>query len=137
MRWLFYPFTLLYQWVTTVRNFLYDKGWCLSTSFSLPVISVGNLTVGGTGKTPHIAYLIALLTPRHNIATLSRGYGRATKGFVKADDNSTAATLGDEPLQFYTRYGETTTVAVCESRVEGVKKLIENDIPSLVLLDDA
>ena len=89
-----------------VRNFLFDKGVFESTSFDLPVISVGNLTMGGTGKSPHTMYLIELLKPHHKIAVLSRGYGRKSKGYILANENSDAKKIGDEPYQYYKRYGK-------------------------------
>ena len=120
-----------------LRNKLYDFGILPSTKFHVPIISVGNLCVGGTGKTPHIEYLIRLLTPEFSIATLSRGYGRKTKGFILSDEQSSAADIGDEPLQFKSNYPE-VPIAVDEKRVRGVKKLLEH-FPSLetILLDDA
>jgi len=119
------------------RNRLYDWKIVSSTSFNIPIISVGNLSVGGTGKTPHIEYLIRLLKNEFYIATLSRGYGRKTRGFIMADTQSKSTDIGDEPQQFKNKFNK-LRVAVDEKRVRGVKKLIEL-YPSLqaVLLDDA
>lgn len=119
------------------RNKLYDIGFFTSASFTIPIISVGNLSMGGTGKTPHIEYLIRLLKPEFYIATLSRGYGRKTKDFLLADTQSTANDIGDEPLQFKKKFPK-MPVVVDEKRVRGVKKILEL-FPSIqgVLLDDA
>ena len=95
-----FPFSILYGFITQIRNYLYDKGILKSYSFEIPIIVVGNLSVGGTGKTPQIEYLIRLLSDHYKIATLSRGYKRESKGFVLANANATAKTLGDEPYQF-------------------------------------
>ncbi len=120
-----------------IRNKFYDWNIFASTRFQVPVISVGNLSVGGTGKTPHIEYLIRLLSPDFQVATLSRGYGRKTKGFLLSDNTSTAIDIGDEPLQFKRKYPQ-LPVAVDEKRVRGIKKLLEL-FPSIqgILLDDA
>ena len=91
LRKILLPFSVLYGLITSVRNFLFDKGILKSYSFDLPVIAVGNLSVGGTGKTPLIEYLIRLLSPEYQVATLSRGYKRKSEGFVLADENSDAA----------------------------------------------
>lgn len=136
LRILAFPFSLLYGLVLLIRNKLYDWNVLKSTSFGVPVICVGNLSVGGTGKTPHIEYLIRLLSPDFKVAVLSRGYGRKTKDFLLSDNNSTATDIGDEPLQFKTKFPE-IPVAVDEKRVRGIKKLLElfPDI-QVVLLDD-
>ncbi|MGI4729568.1 MAG: tetraacyldisaccharide 4'-kinase [Janthinobacterium lividum] len=134
LRYLLFPFSLLYNLVIFIRNFFYDFGIFKSTIFDFPVIVIGNLEVGGAGKSPMTEYLIQLLKPQHKIATLSRGYGRQTKGFFYADKNSTAKTVGDEPLQFKRKFPE-ITVAVCENRVVGVEKLQADH--DLILLDDA
>ncbi|MCC9138243.1 tetraacyldisaccharide 4'-kinase [Pontibacter silvestris] len=120
-----------------LRNFLYDKGLLESQGFNLPVIVVGNLTVGGTGKTPHVEYLLRLFNVYKSIATLSRGYKRNTRGFVLADVSATAATIGDEPFQYYQDHPN-VHVAVCEDRVKGIEQL-QHLFPelNLVILDDA
>jgi tetraacyldisaccharide 4'-kinase len=136
LRLLLWPFSLLYGGIMLVRNMLYDTGWFQSKRFGMPVIAVGNLTVGGTGKTPHVEYLLRLLRPQKT-AVLSRGYKRSTKGFVLADASATAATLGDEPFQYHLDFPE-VTVAVSESRVAGMEKLLSGQ-PDLevTVLDDA
>ena len=115
---------------------MYDVGIFKSHEFKTPVISVGNLNVGGVGKTPHVEYLIRILN-QFNIATLSRGYKRSTKGFYKADITSTVNEIGDEPLQYKTKF-DNIVVAVDETRVRGIKKIRETspDI-NVVILDDA
>jgi tetraacyldisaccharide 4'-kinase len=132
-----FPFSLLYGAIVFFRNKLYDWKIFQSSKFDLPVISVGNLCVGGTGKTPHIEYLIRLLKSEFYIAALSRGYGRKSSGFILADTQSTAADIGDEPLQFKRKFNN-VRVAVDAKRVHGIKELRKN-FPSLqcILLDDA
>jgi len=133
LRLLLLPFSLVYAMAITIRKKLYDWGVMRSTSFDLPVICVGNLAVGGSGKTPTTEYLVRLLADYH-VAILSRGYGRKTKGFILADDTATAETIGDEPLQYYQKFKQ-VTVAVCEDRVAGVKQLQNNH--DVIILDDA
>lgn len=136
-RKLLFPIALIYWLVTFIRNFLYDVGVFKSESFDIPIIAVGNLSVGGTGKSPQIEYLIRLLSDNYQVATLSRGYKRSTTGFVLADHNANAKTLGDEPFQFYSKYPK-TIVAVDENRVEGIEILLDLDKkPNVILLDDA
>lgn len=137
LRIIVFPLSFVYGCLVFLRNKLYDWGIFSSTAFDVPTISVGNLTIGGTGKTPHIEYLIRLLKPEFYIATLSRGYGRSTKGFILSDTQSTALDIGDEPLQFKKKFKE-LRVAVDSKRVRGIKKLLE-EFPSLqtILLDDA
>lgn len=127
------PFSLLYGIVIILRNMLYDRGFLKSRRFDIPVICVGNLVLGGSGKSPVTEYLVNLLGT-YKIAILSRGYGRETKGFLYADDQATAKTVGDEPLQFYHKFPE-VTVAVCEDRVYGIEKLKGQH--DLIILDDA
>jgi tetraacyldisaccharide 4'-kinase len=135
---LLFPFSFLYGLVTAIRNTLYDLGWKKSFSFKPAIISVGNLSVGGTGKTPMIEYLVSLLKDKYSLAVLSRGYGRNTKGYLLAEMHDDAKTIGDEPFQFYRKYGDNLLVAVCESRVEGINRLMKRK-PNLqvILLDDA
>jgi len=132
------PLSWIYGAITDVRNFLFDNGILHSRKVPQKVIVVGNLTVGGTGKTPVIEYLTRLFSTQIRVAILSRGYGRETKGFIEADRNATAATIGDEPFQFYTKFNQKAVVAVCEKRVDGALKVHEKhpDI-GLLLLDDA
>lgn len=137
LRKLLFPFAVLYGFVTSVRNFLYDTGVLKSYSFDLPVIAVGNLSVGGTGKTPQIEYLIRLLSDNFKIATLSRGYKRKSEGFMLADENVTPQILGDEPYQYYRKFPN-IQVAVGANRVEGIAQLLcQNEQPDVILLDDA
>ena len=137
MRILLLPISLLYHIVLNIRHKLYDWGILKSTSFNTPVICVGNLNLGGTGKTPHTEYLIQLLKDNYHVATLSRGYGRKTKGFQLADDQSSSEVVSDEPLQYFKKFPE-IQVAVDENRVEGVGKLLASaNPPEVVLLDDA
>ncbi|MNK22516.1 Tetraacyldisaccharide 4'-kinase [compost metagenome] len=133
LRLLLFPFSIGYGMVIVLRNKLYDLGWFKSTHFDIPVICVGNLVVGGSGKSPVTEYLVNLLSD-HKIAILSRGYGRKTKGFILADETATAQTIGDEPMQFYSKFKQ-VTVAVCENRVTGINLL--KDDHDLILLDDA
>lgn len=137
LNYLLYPFSLLYGLVLWIRNRLYDNGLLTSVEFDLPVIAVGNLSVGGTGKTPHVEYLIRLLKGHYNIATLSRGYNRKTKGFLLAKENTTAADIGDEPMQFHQKFPD-ITVCVGEERMLAVPELL-GDRPEtqVILLDDA
>jgi len=98
------PISLLYGLVVSLRNGMYKRGFLKGFTFNLPVISVGNLTVGGTGKSPHIEMLIRMLNPYINIATLSRGYGRKSKGYLEINENHNAEQAGDEPLQFKRKF---------------------------------
>jgi tetraacyldisaccharide 4'-kinase len=137
LRKILFPFAILYGFITSIRNFLFDKGILKSTSFNIPVIAVGNLSVGGTGKTPQIEYLIRLLSDQYKIATLSRGYKRQSEGFVLADANSNATILGDEPFQFYQKFPN-IQVAVDANRTNGITQLLSQNIkPQVILLDDA
>jgi tetraacyldisaccharide 4'-kinase len=136
VRFLLFPFAILYDLITTVRNVLFDVHFFKSTSFKIPVIVVGNLSVGGTGKTPQIEYLMRLLKDTYSVSILSRGYKRKTKGFVLVNENHTASDVGDEPLQYFKKF-KNSSVAVDENRVEGITKLITEKSPEIVLLDDA
>ncbi|MDP3679794.1 MAG: tetraacyldisaccharide 4'-kinase [Flavobacterium sp.] len=137
LRKLLFPFAILYGLITSIRNFLFDKGILKSYSFDLPIIAVGNLSVGGTGKTPQIEYLIRLLSDKYKIATLSRGYKRQSKGFILAEASSNAAILGDEPFQFYKKFA-TIQVAVDADRKNGIEQLLsQQEKPEVILLDDA
>src|SRR5688572_28294805 len=133
-----YPFSLLYNIVTAIRNKLYDLGLKPSVEFDVPVINVGNLTVGGTGKTPLIEHLIRLLGQQYVLATLSRRYGRETKGFRIADANDNASTVGDEPLQFYRKFSEVVTVTAGEDRAYAIPNILHlKSHTEIILLDDA
>lgn len=133
LRLLLFPFSILYGLVVLIRNKLYDFGLLKSTCFDIPVICVGNLVVGGSGKSPVTEYLVHLLEG-YKIAILSRGYGRETTGYILADERATAKTIGDEPMQFYNKFPH-VTVAVCEDRVKGINKL--KDHHDIILMDDA
>lgn len=137
LRKILFPFAVLYGFITSIRNFLFDKGVLKSYSFDIPIIAVGNLSVGGTGKTPQIEYLIRLLSPQYKVATLSRGYKRQSKGFVLADSTSNAENLGDEPFQFFTKF-KNIQVAVDADRKNGIEQLLsQQEKPDVLLLDDA
>jgi tetraacyldisaccharide 4'-kinase len=137
LRKILFPFAILYGFITSIRNFIFDIGVLKSYSFDVPIIAVGNLSVGGTGKTPQIEYLIRLLSPKYKVATLSRGYKRQSKGFVLADATSNAEILGDEPFQFYTKFNS-IQVAVDADRKNGIEQLLSQKMkPEVILLDDA
>jgi tetraacyldisaccharide 4'-kinase len=137
LRYISLPFALLYGVVVAIRNKFYDNGIFTSIEFSLPVICVGNITVGGTGKSPHIEYLIEYLKSTYKIATLSRGYKRYTRGFRIADEKSNARDIGDEPFQFKAKY-PSIEVCVAEERMTAIPQLLQKR-PQLevILLDDA
>ena len=136
LRKLLFPLGGLYWLVTFIRNWLYDLGIFTSKSYDLPIIVIGNLSAGGTGKTPQTEYIIRLLNDTYKIAVLSRGYKRSTKGFVLANDSISAAELGDESYQIHTKFKD-IAVAVCEDRQTGIENLISNINPDIILLDDA
>jgi len=133
LRYLLFPFSILYGIIMRCRNLCYTIGIFKSVKFDIPVICIGNLAVGGAGKTPATEYLVNLLDG-YKIAILSRGYGRKTKGFLQAAPHCTAKDIGDEPLQYYHKFPH-ITVAVCEDRVYGIQQLKgDHDV---ILLDDA
>ncbi|WP_395067030.1 tetraacyldisaccharide 4'-kinase [Flavobacterium sp.] len=137
LRIILFPFAILYGIITSIRNFFFDIGILKSYSFNVPVIAVGNLSVGGTGKTPQIEYLIRLLSPNYKIATLSRGYKRKSEGFILADETSNAEILGDEPFQIHQKFPN-IKVAVDANRKNGIEQLLKlKDKPNVILLDDA
>ena len=136
-RKLLLPFSLIYWVITGVRNFLFDRGIYKSTSFNVPVIAIGNLSTGGTGKSPQTEYLIRLLSSKYRMATLSRGYKRKSEGFILADASSNAQILGDEPFQFFRKFPN-ISVAVDANRKNGIEQLLSlNPKPQVILLDDA
>ncbi len=138
LRWLLAPFALLYLVATTLRNYLYSSGYFHSQQFDRTVISVGNLNVGGSGKTPLTEYLITNLSGRHRVATLSRGYKRTSTGFRKVNGQDTAATVGDEPLQMFLKFGDRISVFVGEDRALAIPcMLAEEPEIDIILLDDA
>ena len=137
LRKFLYPFSLLYGGITKTRNKLYDKGILHSNEFNIPLVVVGNLRVGGTGKTPQVAYLVNLLKSKYRIAVLSRGYKRKTSGFIVADKNSNVAQIGDESYQLFRQHND-IIVAVDADRTNGINNLLVlKNKPNLVILDDA
>ena len=134
IRYLLFPFSLLYALIVLVRNWAYDQGLLKSQSFPFPVVVIGNLSVGGTGKSPMTEYILRLMQGQQRIAMLSRGYGRKTKGFREVKLNDKPTYVGDEPLQIKRKFKE-TLVVVCEDRVRGISHIL--DQTEAVLLDDA
>ncbi len=137
VRLLLYPVALLYGAIVWLRNRLYDVKFFNSIEFSVPVITIGNLSTGGTGKTPHVEYLVRLLQYRFRVATMSRGYKRHTQGFLLADENTNALRIGDEPMQYHMKYPE-LVVSVAEERMIGIPTLLQRrpDV-EVIILDDA
>lgn len=136
---LLYPISALYGLIISIRNLLYDYKIFKSTDFDIPVISIGNITVGGTGKTPHTEYLVELLRKQFAVTTISRGYKRKTKGYQEVKTDSLATTVGDEPLQIKSKFKD-IQVIVDEKRVHAIKKIQAQDptqLPDVILLDDA
>jgi tetraacyldisaccharide 4'-kinase len=132
------PLSAIYGLVTGARNKMFDCGLLSQRRFDIPVLVVGNIAVGGTGKTPHTEYLVERLRYRYNIGVLSRGYNRATKGFVLATSKTAAREIGDEPYQIYRKYGRDVMVAVCEDRCKGIEEMRRVDPNlNLIILDDA
>ena len=137
LRYLLFPVAGVYGAVIFLRNALYDVGYFTSQSYDFPIICVGNVSVGGTGKTPMIEYLVRVLSPEYKVGTLSRGYKRQSKGFYVADFDSTAALMGDEPFQFASKFPQ-VVVAVDADRRNGILQLQERKLlPQVLLLDDA
>lgn len=133
------PLSWLYGFVTWVRNWMFDnKVFLKEEEYEIPIVGVGNITVGGTGKTPHVEYIVSNLAVDYKIAVLSRGYKRKTRGFVLANRKSTPELIGDEPLQIYQKYGSLVQVAVCENRRKGIAELLRlfPDL-QLIVLDDS
>ena len=137
MRLLLLPFSWIYGVVVSIRNLLFDLNWLKQESFPVPVVTIGNLSAGGTGKSPLVLKLAEELSARYEVAILSRGYGRTTRGFILLDEQANASTVGDEPMQ-YTRMLKGVMVAVCEKRADGIRALLKmNPSVQLILLDDA
>lgn len=137
LRKILFPFSILYGFITAIRNYMYDVGFFKSYSYGIPVIVVGNLSVGGTGKTPQIEYLIRLFSKQYQIATLSRGYKRKSEGFVLANESTSVEEIGDEPFQFFTKF-KNIQVAVDANRKNGIEQLLSQpQKPDIILLDDA
>ncbi len=136
-RYLLLPLSFLYKIVLWVRNKLFDKDILKSSHFNFPVICVGNLAVGGTGKTPMVEYLLRMLKNDYHVATLSRGYKRKTKGFGIASESTTALDIGDEPMQFHLKFPD-VTVCVGEERLVAIPQLLqERPQTDIIILDDA
>jgi len=130
---------LPYFIVLKIRHYLYDNGVLKSRKFDIPIISIGNISIGGTGKTPHTEYFVKKLMPTDKVAVLSRGYGRKSKGFKMVEVDSTVREVGDEPLQMKRKFRD-VVVAVCEKRVKGVETLLAlppETRPTVIILDDA
>ena len=133
---LLYPLSLIYGAITSFRNFLYNSSVLKSVEFDIPVICVGNITVGGTGKTPHCEYIINLLHCEFRVAFLSRGYKRKSKGFVIAEDHMNASDIGDEAFQIFRKFPG-ITVAVDSDRTRGIRLILEkNPKTQVIILDD-
>lgn len=136
-RWYLYPFSVAYHLATSVRNGFYDIGIFKSTRFKTPIINVGNLSVGGSGKSPMVMYLAEYLSRYHRTGVLSRGYGRLTKGYKITNYESNYKTVGDEAMQLFERFKNRFVIAVCEDRVAGAKKVIGDMDLEVLILDDA
>lgn len=138
LSFLLFPFALLYGAIVRLRHWCYNTGIFKEHTFVVPTICVGNVAVGGTGKSPMVEYLVRQLHPKCRVAVLSRGYKRKTKGFVLADAQATVADLGDEPFQFWQKFHKDIILAVCGDRVEGMRQLLQLPTPpTVVILDDA
>lgn len=133
-----YPISKLYGLGMAVRSKMFEYGVLKQQEFDIPVVVVGNIAMGGTGKTPHVEYIVESLMGKYNIGVLSRGYKRATSGFVLATPQSRPEDIGDESYQIYRKFGPDITVAVCENRVNGIKRMLEiNPAINMIILDDA
>ena len=138
LSFLLFPFALLYGAIVRLRHWCYNTGIFKEHTFAVPTICVGNVAVGGTGKSPMVEYLVRQLHSKCRVAVLSRGYKRKTKGFVLADAQATVADLGDEPFQFWRKFHKDIILAVCGDRVEGMRQLLQLPTPpTVVILDDA
>ena len=132
------PLSKIYGFAVGVRNLMFKWHILKQREFPVPVVVVGNISAGGTGKTPHTEYVIDLLRYKYHIGMLSRGYKRKTKGFVLATSRSTPLDIGDEPYQIYQKFGRDISVAVCEDRCTGIEELLRLDPRiNLIVLDDA
>ena len=129
-RLILFPIMLLISFTIYVRNWLYDKNILKSIQTDIFTINVGNLNLGGTGKTPHVEYLVRLLADKYQVSILSRGYKRKTKGYILADETATAESIGDEPMQYYLKFKDKINVVVCEDRVKGVTTPLQPFDPS-------
>lgn len=137
---LLFPLGLIWGMVSAYRRLWYDKVQKRSLKPSVPTICVGNLSMGGTGKTPHVEYIIHLLTKKYKVAMLSRGYKRKTKGFIstfQTIENADAQLIGDEPMQYFLKFPK-SEIAVCEDRAQGIQQLLSTPhAPEIIVLDDA
>ena len=136
IRFLVFPLSIIFKFVTDIRNKLYDCNFLKSEKINVPVISVGNLSTGGTGKTPMVDFIINNLKRDYNISVLSRGYNRKSKGFIEIKNSDNPSLVGDEPFLIKSNHSEVPVFA-CEDRVEGAKKIISENNTNLILLDDA
>ena len=136
MKYLLLPFALIYRCIAVVRNWLFDLGVLKSKAYDVPVIVVGNITVGGTGKTPHVEYLVKMLCSKRRVAVVSRGYGRSTSGFVEVHPDSDVRSVGDEPLQIKRKFSD-VLMAVDEVRTHAIDHLLAADAADTFILDDA
>ena len=135
---LLYPFSLLYDGITRLRNRMFDSGMKKSVAFEVPTVVVGNLSMGGTGKTPMVEFLIKGFKDHYAVATLSRGYGRKTNGYLLANETTEPEEIGDEPFQIFSKFGHEITVAVGEQRIAAIPQMIAaRPDTELVILDDA
>jgi tetraacyldisaccharide 4'-kinase len=137
VRILLFPFSLIYAFIIWIRNKMFDKGWLSSSSFNLPLIGIGNLSAGGTGKSPMVEFIVSRFKDQYKLAVLSRGYMRKTKGYALANAQSNALEIGDEPMQFYNKF-PSVTIAVGEERIVAIPQLL-HDVPGtqVIILDDA
>ena len=137
IRILLFPFSLIYGLIIWIRNKMFDNGWLSSSTFNLPVIGIGNLTAGGTGKSPMVEFIITKFMDHFKLAVLSRGYMRKTSGYALANPQSTALEIGDEPMQFYNKF-PSVAIAVGEERIVAIPQLL-HDVPEteVIILDDA
>lgn len=137
LKYILRPFAFLYGYVMLIRRFLYTKNVFKRHTFDLPIILVGNISVGGTGKTPHVEYIIHLLSDNHRVACISRGYKRKSKGFIRASGKENATIIGDEPAQYKTKFRDLIDVVVCEDRVAGIEQILNFDLkPDVIIMDD-
>lgn len=129
------PFSVLYGWIVWLRNKFYDWGWFPSRSYEVPILCIGNLSTGGSGKTPMAEWFLSNLLPERKVAVLSRGYKRETKGFHLVSPESTASEVGDEPLQMARNFPK-AVIAVDADRQRGIEQLMDLKAPEIILLDD-
>lgn len=139
LSWTLAPLSWVYAAIMDIRNWMFTNGWLREREFEVETICVGNLAVGGTGKTPHCEWLVQqLLADGRRVAILSRGYGRSTRGYLEANPEATASEVGDEPLQMFHRFEPRVIVAVCEDRCQGLEQLqLHHPDVDVVVLDDA